>query len=285
MISVETSHCSITVRGVRLHVVLAGPLDGPPVMLLHGFPDFWIGWRPQIEALASAGFRVIVPDQRGYNTSSKPKDVREYAIPKLLGDVAGLADALGHDRFDLVGHDWGGIVGWAAGAMLPERVGKLVVLNAPHPEALFPYALRAPTQFLRSTYAAFFQFPSLPEATLKARRFALLVRALHKTSRVGAFTPGDIAEYRAAWEQPGALSGMLNWYRALRFRPAMNEQIEAPTLVLWGMRDRALEAGLAQASLRFCRDGQIETFPSATHWLHREETSAVNAALLAFLKR
>ncbi|MBB4003215.1 alpha/beta fold hydrolase [Aurantimonas endophytica] len=283
MISLDLEHRFVTVGSIQLHVVQAGPAKGKPVMLLHGFPDFWFGWRHQFEALACAGFRIIVPDQRGYNTSDKPKGIGEYRLSKLVGDVAGLADALGYERFHLVGHDWGGIVGWAAGAKLPHRVDKLVILNAPHPEALFPYALRSPTQLLRSSYAGFFQFPLLPEIILGARRSAILVRALERSSRQDAFTNEDLADYRRAWEQQGALTAMLNWYRALRFRPIMKERIGTPTLVLWGMQDQALEFGLAQRSLAFCDHGYLETFDIATHWVHREEAAAVNAALVSFL--
>jgi pimeloyl-ACP methyl ester carboxylesterase len=283
MMPLDLEHRLVFTGSTRLHVVQAGPIGGKPVMLLHGFPDFWFGWRHQIEALVFAGFRVIVPDQRGYNISDKPIGIREYTLPKLLGDIAGLADALGHERFHLVGHDWGGIVGWAAGAKLPHRVDKLVILNAPHPEALFPYAMRSPTQWLRSSYAGFFQFPLLPELILGARRSAVLVRALERSSRQDAFTDEDFAEYRQAWERHGSLTAMLNWYRALRFRPSMKERITVPTLVLWGMQDQALEPGLAQRSLSFCDNGYLETFDEATHWVHREEVSAINAALVSFL--
>jgi epoxide hydrolase 4 len=283
MVSHAPEHRFVNAGSIRLHVVQAGPADGRPVMLLHGFPDFWIGWRRQIDALASAGFRVIVPDQRGYNTSDKPKGIREYTLPKLLGDVVAIADALGIGRFHLVGHDWGGIVAWAAGAKLPHRLERLVILNAPHPEVLLAHALRSPTQFLRSSYAAFFQFPLLPEAVLGAGHSSLLARALIKSSRSDAFTAKEIAEYRQAWERPGALTGMLNWYRALRFRPSLKERITTPTLVLWGMQDQALEYGLAERSLALCDDRGLQTFEKATHWVQREEASAVNAALLPFL--
>ncbi len=283
MISFAPEHRFVNAGNIRLHVVEAGPAGGKPVILLHGFPDFWIGWRRQIDALASAGFRVIVPDQRGYNVSDKPKGVREYALAKLLGDVVALADALGIERFHLVGHDWGGVVAWTAGAKLPSRLDKLVILNAPHPEALFAHLLRSPTQLLRSSYAAFFQVPVLPEAVLGARHSALLARALRTSSRSGAFLEEEIAEYRQAWQQPGALTGMLNWYRALRFRPSVKEPITTPTLVLWGMQDHALEGGLAERSLSFCNIGRLQPFERAMHWVQREEASAVNAALLTFL--
>jgi pimeloyl-ACP methyl ester carboxylesterase len=269
---------------VRLHVVQAGPIGGAPVILLHGFPDFWIGWRHQIEGLAAAGFRVIAPDQRGYNLSDKPRGIRRYTADKLVNDVAGVADALGLQRFHLVGHDWGGIVAWSFAATLPQRLDKLVILNAPHPDALLPYALRSPLQLLRSSYAAFFQLPWLPETALSTNRFAALVQVLTSSSRAGAFTPEDIAEYREAWGKSGALTAMLNWYRALPYRPKLKQQVTAPTLILWGMRDRFLETGLAERSLSFCRDGRLHTFPSATHWLQREEAPAVNSAISSFLQ-
>ncbi|MER8824788.1 alpha/beta hydrolase [Mesorhizobium sp. M0166] len=284
MVSLAPEHQFVNAGSIRFHVVQAGPAGGKPVMLLHGFPDFWIGWRRQIGTLASAGYRVIVPDQRGYNTSDKPEGISEYTLPKLLGDVFALADALGIGRFHLVGHDWGGIVAWAAGAKLPHRLDKLVILNAPHPDVVFTHALRSPTQFLRSSYVVFFQIPLLPEAVLGARRSALLARALRTSSREGAFEEEEIAEYRQAWERPGALTNMLNWYRALPFRPSLKERITTPTLVMWGMQDQALESGLAKRSLALCDDGRVQTFEKGTHWVQREESNAVNAALLAFLE-
>jgi pimeloyl-ACP methyl ester carboxylesterase len=283
MAAVAPEHVFIDVGGLRLHVVQAGPSHGKAVIFLHGFPDFWIGWRQQIEALASAGFRVIAPDQRGYNLSDKPGGTRQYTIEKLVNDVAGLGDALGLERFHLVGHDWGGIVAWSFAASRPTRLEKLVILNAPHPEAIVPYALRSPLQLLRSSYVGFFQIPWLPEAVLSAQRFAALVRALVGSSRPGAFAPQEFAEYREAWGKPGALTAMLNWYRALPYRPTLKQQITAPTLVLWGMRDEFLETGLAEKSLSFCRDGRLQTFADATHWLQREEALAVNSALVSFL--
>ena len=207
------------------------------------------------------------------------------ALDRLVGDALDIVAAAGHGgrRFHLVGHDWGGIVAWSFAATFPQRLDKLVILNAPHPEALLSYALRSPSQLLRSSYVAFFQVPWLPEAILSAQRYAALIQALVGSSRPGAFTSDEIAEYREAWEKPGALTGMLNWYRALRHRPKLNERITAPTLVLWGMRDRFLEPGVAERSLTFCVDGRLQTFADATHWLQREDAAAVNSALLSFL--
>jgi pimeloyl-ACP methyl ester carboxylesterase len=253
-------------------------------MLLHGFPDFWLGWRYQIEALAKAGYRVIVPDQRGYSTSDKPAGTGAYNIAQLTGDVRALADALGLTRFSLVGHDWGGIVAWACGSRLADRIDRLVILNAPHPETLLSHMLRSPTQLLRSNYIGWFQIPSLPEKVLAARNHALLVRALRmSSSRPDAFTEIELRLYRQAWSEPGALTAMINWYRAMSNRPAMKATITVRTLVLWGAKDPALERGLATAALRFCGDGDVQMFENASHFVQRDEPEAVNAALLRFL--
>jgi len=119
--------------GLRLHIVAAGPTDGPVVVLLHGFPEFWYGWRHQIGALSEAGLRVVAPDQRGYNLSDKPLGIAAYRLDRLAEDVVGLAAALGRERFAVVGHDWGGVVAWHLAARFPERVTRAAILNAPHP--------------------------------------------------------------------------------------------------------------------------------------------------------
>ena len=138
-------HGRFSTGTATLHVVEAGPADGPAVILLHGFPEFWWGWRAQIAPLAAAGFRVVVPDQRGYGESDKPEGIDAYRGSRLAGDVVGLADALGIDRFHLVGHDWGGVVAWATAALHPARVDRLAVLNAPHPDSWRSYVLRHPS--------------------------------------------------------------------------------------------------------------------------------------------
>ncbi|HEX8164379.1 MAG TPA: alpha/beta hydrolase [Beijerinckiaceae bacterium] len=271
---------------VSLHVVEAGPADGRLTILLHGFPEFWYGWRRQIGPLAAAGLRVVAPDQRGYNLSDRPPGPAAYAIDRLAADVVGLADALGRERFVLVGHDWGGLVAWWAAARHPERVERLAILNAPHPRAFGPYARAHPSQRLRSAYVAFFQLPFVPEAVLRAGDFALLERALRASSRPGAFTDEDLARYREAWRRPGALTAMLDWYRALRLKPRLSEgeaRIRCPTLVIWGCRDSALEPGLAEASAALCDDARVIRYDRATHWVQHEEPDAVNEALIGFL--
>lgn len=274
----------VELGGIALHVVEAGPADGRPVVLLHGFPEFWWGWRHQVGALASAGFRAVVPDQRGYGGSDTPDAVAAYRLGTLGADVVALADALGLGRFDLVGHDWGGIVAWWVAARHPGRVRRLAILNAPHPDTRWAVIRRDPAQLLRSWYVAFFQLPHLPERILASDGFAPLARALARTSRPGTFSDEDLRRYRETWGRPGALAGMLAWYRALvRHPPRPAGRVAAPTLILWGRRDGALGPRFATESLALCDQGRVRWFDESTHWLLHEEPAAVNAELLAHL--
>ena len=191
---------------VRLHYVEAG--DGPLIVLLHGFPEFWYGWRKQIEPLAAAGFRVIVPDQRGCNLSSKPRGVVSYALTELVSDVIAIADQLGQQRIFLAGHDWGAAVAWSTALLHPGRIEKLAVLNVPHPSVMRRYVYTRLPQALRSWYIFFFQIPWLPEVLFSAFDFRMGTRALGGSSRPGTFSPEDLEQYRAAWSQPGALTAM-----------------------------------------------------------------------------
>jgi pimeloyl-ACP methyl ester carboxylesterase len=220
---------------VRLHAVTAGPKDGPVVILLHGFPEFWYGWHRQIEPLAAAGFRVIVPDQRGYNLTSKPSGVTAYALTELVSDVIAIADQLRQEKIFLAGHDWGAAVAWSAALLHPQRVAKLVVLNVPYPSVMRKFLSTRPRQFLRSWYMFFFQLPWLPEAFLSAFNFRFGSRALLRSSRPGTFSAEDLAQYRAAWSQSGALTAMINWYRALfRTRTKFPDKtVRVPTRILW----------------------------------------------------
>src|SRR5882672_7887659 len=169
---------------IGLHAVAAGPKDGAVVVLLHGFPEFWYGWRKLIEPLAAAGFRVIVPDQRGYNLSSKPAGSASYALSELVSDVIAIADQLGQKKIFLVGHDWGAAVAWSAALLHPQRVAKLVVLNVPHPSVMRKFMKTRLRQVLRSWYIFFFQLPWLPETLLSAFHFRVGSRSLLRSSRV-----------------------------------------------------------------------------------------------------
>jgi len=271
---------------VSLHAVAAGPNDGPVVVLLHGFPEFSYGWRQQIEPLAATGFRVVVPDQRGYNLSSKPSGVAAYALAELVSDVIAIADQLGREKIFLAGHDWGAAVAWSAALLHPQRISKLAVLNVPHPSVMRKFLSTRPRQLLRSWYMFFFQLPWLPEIFFSAFNFRIVSRSLLRSSRPGTFSTEDLAQYRAAWSQPGALTGMINWYRALfRARVEFPDKIvRVPTRLLWGERDAFLLAEMAHESLRYCTNAELFTFANATHWLQHEEAARVSELLIDFFR-
>ena len=280
---------TIAANGLRFHALAAGPADGPLVVLLHGFPETSHGWRRQIGPLADAGFRVVAPDQRGIGLSSKPAGIANYRVHLLAADIVAIVRALGRERAQVVGHDWGGAVAWTLAMRHADVFERAVILDAPHPTAFVERLRRHPSQMLRSWYMAFFQLPRLPEAMLRANEFQRLAHALVATSRPGTFTPADLAVYRAAWAQPGALTGMLDWYRALRLGGGSGAargdgRVRIPVRVLWGDRDQALEPALADASIAWCDAGEVLHFPDATHWLQHEEADAVNARLLEFLR-
>ena len=284
----DTTPESITFQNglVKLHAVASGPKDGPVVVLLHGFPEFWYGWHRQIGPLAAAGFRVIVPDQRGYNLSSKPSGVASYALTELVSDVIAIADQLGQQKIFLAGHDWGAAVAWSTALLHPQRIAKLVVVNVPHPSVMRKFLTTRLRQFRRSWYMFFFQLPWLPETFLSIFDYRVAARSLVRSSRPGTFSPEDLVQYRAAWSQPGALSAMINWYRALfRFRTKFaNRTIHVPTRILWGERDAFLIAEMAQESLRYCDNAELFTFASATHWLLHEEPARVSELLIDFFR-
>ena len=273
-------------EGVRLHYVSAGPQDGSPVLLLHGFPEFWYGWRHQIPALAAAGYRVIAPDQRGYNLSDRLGDWRAYDMELLAGDMLQLMQHLGYEKVHLVGHDWGAQVAWWLAIFHPERFHDLTILNVPHPFVMSRNLRKNRRQLLKSWYIFFFQIPWLPEFLLGLGDNAGLANLLRRSGKPGTFTDEDIARYREAWRQPGAKRGMLNWYRAIMRRASQampRGTIDLPTLILWGEQDVALSLEMAEQSAALCSDVRLKTFPEATHWVASDAADAVNAELLAFL--
>jgi len=284
-------HITLTTNDIRLHTVQAGPPEGRLLILLHGFPEFWYGWRKQIQPLAEAGFRVVAPDQRGYNLSDKPQGIAAYRVETLAADVIGLLDALGRRTACLAGHDWGAAVAWETALRYPERLEKLAILNVPHPAVMAQTLLHSPRQMLKSWYIFFFQLPRLPEALLGARRFALLRQMLLASGKPNSFDPQDLQAYLNAWSQPGALTAMLNWYRAA-FRSALRGswrtpqtaswRVTTPTRMLWGVRDVALSRSMAQPSLDLCEQGELTFFENATHWVQHDEAEAVTAALIEF---
>ncbi len=280
------THREEEVNGVRLHWVEQG--EGPLVVLLHGFPDFWFTWRRQLPALAAAGFRAVAPDMRGYGLSGKPRGVAEYRMDRLVDDVAGLVARCGATRAHVAGHDWGGAVAWNLPRYHPDLVDRLVILNSPHPAA-FRRELRTLDQLRRSWYVFFFQLPWLPEALL-ARRRAGFVKGLLRRELVAkdAFTREEIERHREAMLVPGALTAALAYYRAafrVRAVPAKGpRRIERPTLVVWGERDSFLSPRLLDGLDRWVADLTVERLPGAGHWVHADAPARVNELLVGFFR-
>jgi pimeloyl-ACP methyl ester carboxylesterase len=269
--------------GIRLHYVEAG--EGPLVVLLHGFPEFWYSWRHQIAPLAQAGFHVVAPDLRGYNLSDKPKGWRAYDTSLLAQDVAGLIRGFGEQRAYVVGHDWGAAVAYAVAMNHPDVVKRLAILNVPHPTRMLE-GFRTLKQLRKSWYMFFFQIPRLPEHLFARDGFSFGKRSLRADSKK-AFSDEDLERYAEAWSQPGALTGMINYYRAaLRRSPgkavAQMKPIEAETLVIWGMLDRHLGSELAEPASEWVPNVRVERIPDATHWVQHDAPERVNELLLGF---
>ena len=293
----ELEHSYINTNGIRLHVVQAGPKSGIPVVLLHGFPEFWYGWRKQIPALVEAGCRVIIPDQRGYNLSDKPKGIKNYKVYTLVEDIIGLIAALEYERVNLVGHNWGAVVAWLLANKYPERLQRLSILNVPHPTVMRRFLLRDFEQMRRSWYIFLFQLPWLPEAGMRRDNWRGAEYALRGSGKIHTFTNEDIEKYKEAWSQPNAVNSMLNWYRAsqilvpppglavdvpdwvLRAFP----KIKVPVRVIWGLEDKALLPiqleGIGEV------DDNIEVFPlkGVGHFAPWEAPEKVVEALKPFL--
>ncbi len=278
----------IPTNGIHLHVAEAGPPDGPLVFLLHGFPEFWYAWRNQIVPLSKGGSHLVVPDQRGYNLSDKPKGVCSYDIEQLAADVAGLADHFGQKNFAVVGHDWGASVGWWLAGQRSSRVRCLAALNAPHP-AVWLYAMRNdPAQRRKSTYVRLFQVPVLAEFLIAAGRFRALERGFADSTRPDAFTDADLEQYRKAWAQRGVLNATINYYRALLKKPLLPPEgyrIICPTLVIWGKLDAYVIPALAETSVRLCVDGRIDFLDESSHWVQHDEPERVTGLLEEFLRK
>ena len=282
----EVNFRLIETNGVRLHTVVAGPEDGELMVLLHGFPEFSYGFHHQMEALAASGYRVVAPDQRGYHLSDKPERIDDYTIDKLSGDIAGLIEAFGETSAIVIGHDWGGAVAWHLAASKPDYVKKLIAINIPHPAAMPRVFLKNPLQWLKSSYMAFFQLPEVPEKLMAANNFESMKQAMKGTARPDAFTEQELERYKDAWSQPGALTGMLNWYRAIRKGSLMQmpkAPLRMPVRIIWGLGDQFLSPMLATESLKFCENAELVWVGEATHWVHHEQPEIVNRLIKEFL--
>ncbi len=277
----------VETNNIILHVAEAGPADGPLLILLHGFPEFWYGWRHQIGLLASAGFHVVAPDQRGYNLSDKPRDVDAYRVDQLAADVLGLADHYGAAQFFLAGHDWGAIAGWWTAQTAPDRVRRFIALSAGHPAVWRARMDNDPEQRKKSRYVKMFRIPWLPEWIMRARDFKALAEAVSATAVPGAVTAEDLVRYRDAWRQPGALTGGINWYRAILRTPLQDPgayRIKPPTLMIWGAQDIYGDRVLAEQSVAMCDEGRLLELDAATHWTLTDAAARVGETMLEFFQ-
>jgi epoxide hydrolase 4 len=274
----------ISTNGVRLHCVSAG--KGDPIVLLHGFPEHWYSWRHQIPVLAEYGL-VLAPDLRGYNTSDKPEGIDKYDIDILVADILGLIEKFGARRATVIGHDWGGALAWWLAIRHPEAVKKLIVMNCPHP-GRFRETLRGFDQLSKSWYMFFFQLPWLPERFIRGSDLRASTARMFRGTSVqrSAFTDYDIDKFAEAIGQPGALTAMINYYRAafrriLRLGPM--PPVEAPTLLIWGEQDRFLVRGNTEELDRWVKDITVRYLPDAGHWVQQERPEVVNQMLREFL--
>ena len=267
----------------RLHYVEAG--EGPLVVLLHGFPEFWYAWRQQIAPLATAGFRVVAPDTRGYNLSSKPEGVAAYDVGLLADDIKGLIRERGAESAMVVGHDWGGSIAWALAMSHPEVVDRLAILNAAHPRKL-SQGLHHPDQLRKSWYFFFFAIPDLPETVVHANHWHFFRHFLRDARP--PFTPEQTDRYVEAWSQPGASTAMINYYRSSvrqsqKKAEAALRPVKAPTLVIWGEGDHYLGSELAEPEHDDVPNlDRVERLPDASHWVHHDEAERVSQLLIDF---
>ena len=285
-LSVPLESRRIEAGDVTLHVVLAGPENGPPVLLLHGFPEFWFSWHGQMEHLARAGFRVAAPDMRGYNRSDKPPDPAVYSDAHLAADAVAVLDHLGWERAFLGGHDVGGGTAWKLAFEHPDRFRRAVIFNIPHPR-VWEQAPPEDDAETVSWFRAVFRWPFVPELITRAGDWFLISRYLRDTSRPGTFDDEELALYKSAWARDNAISTMINTYRApevpiggipASLRPPI------PVRIVWGERDAFIPRQAATLTEPLLPPGSIRYLPEASRWLLLEEPDATAREMIDFFR-
>jgi len=283
----DFEHRMLRVGDLNMHMVVEGPEDGPLVVLLHGFSEFWYIWRYQIKALSAAGYRVVVPDQRGYNLTDKREPYDVYTLTK---DVADLIRVLGRSRAVVIGHDWGGVVAWLFAALYPDMTEKIVISNCPHPaafsESLNSFSLG---QLCKSFYMVWFSVPSFAEAYLRFGNFRWSIGGHQRTLAARKPTEQELDVYREAFAQPGALTGGLSWYRAMwkhmKDLKTLDTKIRVPVLLLHGDPDEAFDRKTIEASRSFCTQVDTRYIENTGHFVPQDEPEVVNRLILEFLKQ
>jgi pimeloyl-ACP methyl ester carboxylesterase len=291
----EVRHENVDSVGVKLHCAVAGKAGDPLMLFLHGFPEFWGAWRNPMAYFAARGWLCVAPDLRGYNLSDKPEGVDAYKAKYLIADVLALGAHFGKGspggKFVLVAHDWGGAVAWGVAIGHPDRLERLVMINSPHPYLFWRELTNNPAQQKASEYMNMFRLPKA-ERVLSENGYARLLTAFAKLGEEWQ------AELVAAWSQPGALTGGLNYYRASPLYPptagdpgAMKLKLElkdfmvrVPTLVIWGERDTALLPGLLDGLGLCVPHLKIVRAPGATHWIVHERPDLVCAEIEKFVQ-
>jgi pimeloyl-ACP methyl ester carboxylesterase len=262
----------------------AGPRSGPAVLMLHGFPQSRHAWRRQVEALSGAGFRCVAPDQRGYSAGARPAAAEAYGVPQLVGDALGLMDALGCERFHLVGHDWGGQLAWMiAGKIAPERVESLAIVSRPHPAAFLRAMREDAAQAGRSAHHRAFQDPSAA-ADIRASRMA----GFRSTFASQGVPPGTARTYSRILSQPGALEAAIAWYRmagSTSPKPDEISPIRQRTLYVWGDEDATVGRMAAEGTATHVAGPyRFEVISAGGHFLTDQFPDQVNALLLEHLR-
>ena len=279
----------VQANGLEFEVLEEGEGDRL-ALFLHGFPEHAFSWRHQMPLFARLGYRAWAPNLRGYGNSSRPPRVSDYRMDALLADVAGLIDASGAKEVTLVAHDWGGAIAWMFAIRRIRPLARFIVMNLPHP-ALFAKGLRTWAQLKKSWYVFFFQLPDLPERVFGARGAKAIGDAFYNMAIDKSRFPEDVLKvYRDNAMQPGALTAMINYYRAaLRGGgvPEMREgwpRVEVPTLMVWGEDDIALGKELTYGTEDYVSDLTIRYVPRCSHWVQQEQPEIVNALVEAWLK-
>jgi pimeloyl-ACP methyl ester carboxylesterase len=281
--------------GIRLHCAEAGEDGAPPIVFLHGFPEFWFAWKDVLPAFADR-WHAVAPDLRGFNLSSRPEAVEAYRADRLVADLDGLIRGLGHERAVVVAHDWGGAIAWSLAIAMPQRVSKLVILNAPHPVPFARLLADDPAQQAASAYMNWLRRPGA-ETALAADGFALFDRFFVGGAPAPWFDAATRAAYHEAWARPGGIVGGLNYYRASPLYPPDGDDpgakrlkldpsrfvVEVSTMVIWGERDRALLPALLDGLDALVPELVVERLPDCSHWLAHEAPQRVAALIRRFV--
>ncbi|MEE9376566.1 MAG: alpha/beta hydrolase [Candidatus Lokiarchaeia archaeon] len=272
----EIEEVYIETNGIKLHTIIVG--SGEPLVLLHGFPEFWYCWSKVIPLLKD-DFKLIIPDMRGYNLSDKPEGVENYKIDILIEDIKCISETLRLGKFCLAGHDWGGAVAWIFAEKYPELLKKLIILNAPH-HKIFSQKLRTDKEQQKASFYIFEFYKPNGEQFIIENNYKALRESVFNEN----FSDFDKEKYLEAWSQPGAILGGVNYYRANKSFKDWSGIIEVPTLVLWGMKDFALRPQLLEGLSDYIKDFRIERHEKSSHWITHDAPEFVSLKIREFIQ-